>query len=324
MPFELTSLQLTVLALVLFVAVFLAVLFYYLYRHWYHSKVILPRALDWVFLEIQMPKESSEKVEEMKNKGEEEKKTLIAVAEQLFTTISHLSSVKFFKPNEYVSFEIACVDKKVSFFVNCPKHVQELIEKQIQAQYPQAFIEEVEVYNPFQKGGELDAAELKPSKKYYYPVRTYKTMESDPLSSLTNAMSKLDENEGAAIQIIISPATDGWQAKPRHMALEVQQGKNPHIVERGPIYRALSELFYGLSGQMWGKNKNQMQQQNRHDLSGMSSPIHLTPMQQEIVKKLEEKASRSGYRTNIRIITSSTTPGNAHVQLNNFTSVFFQ
>ncbi len=323
MSLELSTIQITILVLAALVATFLVVLFYYGRRHWYHSKIIVPRALNWVFLEIQMPKENSDKKEEMKNKGEEEKKNLIAVAEQLFTTVSHIGGVHFFKPSEFVSFEIACVDKKISFYINCPKHLRELVEKQVSAQYPHAFIEEVRGYNPFQKGGEVLAAELKPAKKYYYPIRTYKSMESDPLNSLTNAMSKLDENEGAAIQFIVSPAEAGWQSKPRHMALEVQQGKNPTMVERNIFIKALVSLFSGFGSNFFGRGQQQ-NQPNRNDLTGYSSPIHLTPMQQEIVKKLEEKASRPGYKTNIRVVTSSAKPGNARLHLNNILSSFLQ
>ncbi len=322
MPFALSTIQITILVLAALVTIFLVVLFYYGHRHWYHSKIIVPRALNWVFLEIQMPKDNSDKKEEMKTKGEEEKKNLIAVAEQLFTTVSHMGGVHFFKPKEFVSFEIACIDKKISFYINCPKHLRELVEKQVLAQYPHAFIERVRGYNPFQKEGQVEAAELRPTKKYFYPIRTYKNMESDPLNSLTNAMSKLGENEGAAIQFIVSPASEGWQNKPRHMALEVQQGKNPSMVERNIFLKAFTGLFSGIGKNLYGQSKQD--QNNRHDLTGMNSPIHLTPMQQEIVKKLEEKASRPGYKTNIRIVTSSTTPGNARVHLHNIMSSFLQ
>lgn len=323
--YEFNLLNLTVLVLGILVATFLVVLFYYVKRHWYHSKVIVPRTLDWVFLEIQMPKENTD--QEQKPKTDEEKKNLIAIAEQLFTTISAAGGEHkgLLHPKDYVSFEIACTEKKISFYINCPKHLQELIEKQVQAQYPAAFIEEIDGYNPFQPQGQIEAVELRPNKKYVYPVRTYKSMESDPLNALTNAMSKLSEDEGAAIQYILSPAGLSWQNKPRHMALEIQQGKNPHLVERGHIHRILRELLYGLGRAAAGKkSKSQSGTNYRNDLSGYHSPIQLTPMQQEIVKRLEEKASRPGFKTNIRLVTSSKHPGSAKVHMNNIVSSFLQ
>jgi hypothetical protein len=291
MPLELSTINIAVLVLIGLIVVFAAVFFYYYKRHIYHTKHVVPRIQDWVFLEILMPKEGSVDKDDQRPKSEEEKKLLIGIAEQLFTTLSESGESKgWLQGRDYYSFEIACTDKKISFYVNCPKHLQQLVEKQIQAQYPHAFIEQVPGYNPFQKDGKVEVEELALNKQSVYPFRTYKTTETDPLNALTNAMSKLSENEGAAIQYVISPAGTGWQGRPRHMALEIQQGKNPEMVERGHIYRMLIGFMRGLGRALAGIGSSNQQNQSSHahkDLSGYSSPIQLTPMQQEIVKKLE-------------------------------------
>jgi len=328
MAFELSTINITVLVLIGLIVIFVAVFFYYFKRHIYHSKHVVPRVKDWVFLEILMPKDNSEDKDQQRPKTEEEKKVLIAVAEQLFATLSNSGESKgWLQGKDYYSFEIACTDKKISFFVNCPRHLQQLVEKQIQAQYPHAYIEQVKGYNPFQKAGTLEVEELELNKQYIYPFRTYKASETDPLNALTNAMSKLDENEGAAIQFVISPAGTGWQGRPRHMALEIQQGKNPELIEKGHAYRLLVGLARGVGSSLAGVGRGDKNFQPSHahkDLSGYASPIQLTPMQQEIVKKLEEKASRPGYKVNVRLVTSSATPGNASMHMRNLLASFLQ
>ncbi len=322
---ELNTIIIASLFLAILVLAFLAFLAYYIHRHWYYSKVILPRTKDWVFLEIQMPKDNSEDKQNNQLNNPEAKKNMIGVAEQLFTALSEISAHNwFFQPKQYISLEIACTEKKISFYINCPRSLQELVEKQLQAQYPHAFIEIVRGYNPFQKGGQIAAAELELNRPYMFPIRTYKTMETDPLNALTNAMSKLGDNEGAAIQFILSPAGHHWQHKPRHLALEIQQGKNPNSVVKGAGAKFASESFGILRDSAFGKNEPTNTQGHHQDLTGMHSAIQLTPMQQEMVKKFEEKASRPGFNTNIRIITSSTTPGAAAVNLNSITSSFLQ
>jgi hypothetical protein len=322
MAFELSTINITLLVLAALVIVFAAVFFYYYKRHVYHTKHVIPRIKDWVFLEIQMPKENAD--EKDKPKTPDEKKLMIAVAEQLFATLSASSEHKgWLLGKDYYSLEIACTDKKIAFYVNCPKHLQELVEKQVLAQYPHAFIEQIKGYNPFQKEGTLEVEELELNRQYIYPFRTYKTSESDPLNSLTNVMSKLQENEGAAIQFIISPAGTSWQGRPRHMALEIQQGKNPELIEKGHAYRLLVGLMRGVGRTLAGNPQGQASHAHK-DLSGYSSPIQLTPMQQEIVKKLEEKASRPGYKTNIRLVTSSAIPGNASMHMRNLLASFLQ
>jgi len=326
MYFELSVINITVLVLIGLTAIFFAVFFYFYKRHIFHTKHVIPRTLDWVFLEIQMPKDVAPEKEQQRQKTEEEKKQMIAVAEQLFTTLSESGESKgWLAGKDYYSFEIACTDKKVSFFVNCPKHLQQLVEKQIQAQYPHAFLEQVKGYNPFVDKGQVEAEELQLNRSYVYPFRTYKNMESDPLNSITNAMSKLQENEGAAVQFIISPAGTSWQSRPRHMALEIQQGKNPELIERGPVYRLLVGMMRGIGRSLaFGGQKNFQPSHAHKDLTGYASPIQLTPMQQEIVKKLEEKASRPGYQINVRLIASSLTPGNASLHMRNLLSSFLQ
>ncbi|MDR1988218.1 MAG: hypothetical protein LBQ24_05850 [Candidatus Peribacteria bacterium] len=45
------------------------------------------------------------------------------------------------------------------------------------------------------------------------PVRTYQKLESDPINNITNAFSKLEEDESAVIQILLKPIVDDWQTK---------------------------------------------------------------------------------------------------------------
>ncbi len=320
---ELNTVVIVIALLAVLVTVFLAVAAYYIHRHWYYAKVIMPRTKNWVFLEIQMPKDNADESNQQLTNNEEGKKNLISVVEQLFTSLSEIShSNWFFQPKDYISFEIACTDKKISFYINCPQYLQELIEKQLQAQYPDAFIEVIRGYNPFQKGGQIAAAELQLNRSYVFPIRTYKLMETDPLNSLTNAMSKLGEGDGAAIQFILSPAGHHWQHKPRHMALEIQQGKNPNTVVKGSGSKVAGEIFGLIKDSTFGKKDPTAG--HHEDLSGLSSPINLTPMQQEMVKRFEEKASRPGFKTNIRVVCSSMNPGAAAVNLNNIVSSFLQ
>ena len=102
--------------------------------------------------------------------------------------------------------------------------------------------------------------------------------------------------------------------------------KNPELIERGHIYRFFWGFRRFFAGAITGTvSKGQSSGSHIHkDLTGYAAPIQLTPMQQEIVKKLEEKASRPGYKANIRLITSSAIPGNAKTHMHNLMSSFLQ
>ncbi len=301
-------------------------LFYFMIMDMRRKKTWAPRILDSVFLEVTLPKENSDPEKE----AQKEEKEIIAIAEQFFSTITTSGEHginHFLGIDEYISLEIGAHSKRISFYINVPKRLQNLVEKQLHAQYPKAQIDEVKPYNIFEKNSATAAAELTLQKDYSFPVRTYKVMESDPLNALTNSLSKLSETEGAAIQLLISPATSHWQGKPRHYALEIQQGRNPDVVTSSTsnkmlngIFRLIGEVFDAFTS----PNKPKQQRQGYIDTSGMHKPLSLTPMQQDMIKKFEEKASRSGFYFNLRVVTSSMSDVSAQSNLKNILSSFMQ
>ncbi|HEV8601283.1 MAG TPA: type IV secretion system DNA-binding domain-containing protein [Patescibacteria group bacterium] len=323
---ELSSSALVIFWLILAaVLVLIAMLLYFLVSDTLRRRTWGPRLLDSVFLEISVPKENAPVDQE----PQKQEKEMIAIAEQFFTTISapdatgvhHLLGI-----NDYISFEMAAVGKKISFFINVPKNLQGLVEKQLHAQYPKAQIDAVKPYNIFQPKSFVSGVELGMQKPYYFPIRSYKSMETDPINSLTNSLSKLSAEEGAAIQILISPAGEHWQQRPRRMALEIQQGRNPELVTASRTQRAFHSGF-----RLFGRGLNDLflskqtkKEMTQYDASGMNKPLSLTPMQQELVKKFEEKSSRPGYKVNIRIITSAPDQASANSHLKSVLSSFMQ
>jgi hypothetical protein len=320
-------------ALILLWLVLLAILgivgffLYFALQDILRKKTWAPRILNSVFLEITIPKENSDQEKEPKK----EEKDIIAIAEQFFATISTDEGRDlnhFLGINEYIGFEIAAHAKKISFYINVPKRLQDLIEKQLQAQYPKAQIDIVKPYNIFSKNSFVAASELNLQKDYSFPIRTYKTLETDPLNALTNSLSKLNAEEGAAIQLLISPATQSWQNKPRSYALSIQQGRNPDVVTASTsnkilnsIFRMSSDVFSEL---LSAKRKSPQQQPGYIDHSGIYKPLQLTPMQQEMIKKFEEKASRAGFKYNLRVVTSGPNQSSADANLRNIQSSFMQ
>lgn len=311
----------TLVVLIGLVVLFFAVFIYYAKHHVYYTKVVAPRTADWVFLEIQMPKEV--KGEDSRGgQNAEERKSAISVGEQLFTALSAVGKGGgLLGSKEYFTFEIACTDKKISFYVNCPRSLQDLVEKQIHAQYPHAFIDQVPIYNPFPEGADVQVVELGLHKPYFYPFRTYKNMESDPLNAVTNAMSKLETDEGAAVQFVLVPGGTDWHKEPRKIASQIQQGKSPESVTKSAFDKFLDALWKAAKQFITGSDGSGS---DKKSLTGEQQPIHLTPMQQEIVKRLEEKASRPGFKANIRIVAASKTAGSAKVHLSNLAAAFLQ
>jgi len=52
---------------------------------------------------------------------------------------------------------------------------------------------------------------LNTSKDFFFPIKTYQQLESDPINNIVGAFSKLEEDESAVIQILLKPIDDNWQ-----------------------------------------------------------------------------------------------------------------
>ncbi len=88
----------------------------------------------------------------------------------------------------------------------------DLVEKQIHGAYPGADIKEVEEYSIFSQTGKVAFAALRLKYSDYFPIRVYRDLPTDPLSSITSVLAKMQGNEGAAVQILIQPTGGKWRS----------------------------------------------------------------------------------------------------------------
>ena len=123
-----------------------------------------------------------------------------------------LGMFKNLKPQPHVSFEMVAQPESIRFFIACHKKYEDLISKQINGAYPDAAVKEVPEYNIFSESGKVAYTALKLKNSDYSPIKTYKDLPTDPLSSLTSALSKMQPGEGAVVQILVSPADDKWKS----------------------------------------------------------------------------------------------------------------
>src|SRR5258708_8878224 len=130
-------------------------LFYYIFVNLMRKKTWAPRILDSVFLEISIPKENTDQ----ENEPQKEEKNIIAIAEQFFSTITTTSDERdishFLGIDEYITFEVGAHKKNISFYLNVPKTLQNLIEKQLHAPSPQAQRDAAYPYNIFNENSQL-------------------------------------------------------------------------------------------------------------------------------------------------------------------------
>ncbi len=291
-------------------SLFLSALFRYL-----RIRNMVPRSLSMITLSISVPREVKPITEEAKK----EEKDIISVAEQMYSNLYAIKKgglASLLYGPDFISIETVSRDGSIYFYVSVPRKYANYIEKIIHSQYPKALIKESGDYNMFKPGYFVKGAYVKMAKKNYFPIKTYQKMEADPMDAITNSLSKLSEDEGAAIQIIIRPASKKWMLKGRKIAKEmIQKGKT--------LNEATSPFFV----KMFANSKtpdpltffSKPQEPRSQD-----TPDRISQMQEEFAKILEEKSNKLGFETCIRIITSAKTAERAEMNLENLKGAFTQ
>lgn len=198
---QVVSVIMTVIFSVLFIAIF-AVFIYMLFQ-WFKHRNREKVALEFVTLLVRVPKDNETKID---------------AADQLFASLYTLKKTGFFswtKAEDLFSFELVALQEEISFYMNCPKRIRDLVEKQIHGAYPNADIKETDEVNIFSKKGKVAFTSIKLDKSTFLPIKMYKDLPTDGLSLITSALSKMGPGEGAIVQILLQPESRGWQNRAR-------------------------------------------------------------------------------------------------------------
>ncbi|MFA5318486.1 MAG: type IV secretory system conjugative DNA transfer family protein [Patescibacteria group bacterium] len=268
-------------------------------------------------LSVRVPKESPRDLD--KEETVQALQEDIAVGESMFSMIGGMkANPKGFKSwllgahNDF-SFEIVAYNKLISFYVTAPRNMRRLLEQEIYARYPEAAIEDAVDYNIFTSASKPKAASLKLKRSNMFPIRTYKNMDVDPMDSIINAMAKLREGEGAAVQIIVKSAHRSWRSRAHRILKEVRKGKTLTEAIKMSGY---SRIFSGAS-----KAGNVLMQKEKGQAENIQ---HMTQAEEDGLKAIEEKMSKAGLDVNIKIVVSSDNEGQSQVYLDNIIDSFNQ
>lgn len=294
-----------------------------LLRLYFHHRERLRYAFKRKIYLVILPKEAEE--EARKKETTDQKKDIkeaIAVMETLFASFTGIKRVKdwtypFYKfkkfwtgSHRYLALEIVQEKNLIKFYVVAPEKLGEYVEQQIHAEFPNAEIEEVTDYNIFHPQGVILGTYLKPTQSPYLPIKTFKKLDADPTEGLLNNLSKLKEDEGAAIQIFIKPASHKWQGRLLKIAHELHYGKKLgqalHKVSFANIigtvvlfpFKLLGKIFNAImeSGKKGGPVESE---QNK------TAPVRLMQREEEIVKSIEEKITKAAFEVNLNVMASA-------------------
>lgn len=272
-----------------------------------------------VTLKIRLAREESQKDKEKSE--EKDFKEKIAIMEQFYRNIHELSELslantihtKLFQ-DDIITLEYIAKNKKVDFYCIINKRYQELIGKQITSYYPNADITIDEPINIQPKKNKLKCYFAYTKNQDFFPIKTYKTLENDPLNDLTNIFSKFEDDDVASIQFSIRPFSGKkWQKKTEAAGIEMFSGKSPSKMK----LPGLGFLGSFLNAMVFGPKDMKDQQSQDSGPYGGGGYVRMLQTREEIAKRIGEKAGQVFFTTIVRVMGSSSTKARAVAITNN-------
>ena len=238
---------------------------------------------------------------------------ILSQAQVMYNIIAS-TATKGFKSKMYgqrhLSFEIVAREGLVHYYTVVPSVLIDVVRQAVAAAYPSARLEEVAEHSIFSQVGKISGTiggEFTLKKNFVYPIATYQESKRDASRALLNALSAAGREDGAAIQVMLRPARDGWTKSSVEAAGKISKDKGVKTGVGGLI--APKDLMEAL----WkppetGEKKPEDKQ--------------LTSLEQATVDAIEEKTRYPGYEVLIRVVVSSNTAAHSQALLKNIVSAF--
>lgn len=208
---------------------------------------------------------------------------------------------------KHFSFEIVGSKGFVYLYAGVPLDMVEVIKQAIVSAYPSARLEEVAEHNIFNEVGKLSGTvggELNLKESFAYPIATYQDIKRDALQALLNALSTLEREDGAAIQILFRPADSSWRKQASSLASKKRKGEDKGINASLLAKQMVTALV------------------KPPEPKEESKPKELSSLEQSVLDAIDDKTRHTGFEVAIRVVASSNISQRSQAILNNIVASF--
>lgn len=283
---------------------------YFLYRQSLREAKNYERGLKMIPLRIHLPP-TSDDIEGGGRDARDVTQEAISQAQVMYNIIAS-TATKGFKSKlfgqRHIAFEVTVKAGMVNYYVVVPVVLVDVIRQAVSAAYPAASLEEVEEQNIFSQTGRISGTiggELTLKNDYSYPIATFEESKRDAMIALLNALSGASKEDGAAIQILLRPAPEGWSKSSSKATQKIRQGKKSK--GGAPIGTGILEMLWKPPAP--GEKKE-------------GGDHQVTSLEQSHIDSIEEKTRYPAYETLIRVIASSNTAAQSQTLVKNIVAAF--
>lgn len=221
------------------------------------------------------------------------------------------------KKQKWFSLEVVSLEGYIQFLIRCESEFRDLVEAAIYAQYAEAEITEVEDYVDIIAGNypnektDIYGIEFQLAQSDAFPIRTYPSFEyniskdlvfSDPMAAILENFSRIGKGENLLLQIIIEPASNDWKEKGIELVKKIVANKKEAPKESIiSTVGQIPQLVLQEAINVWEWNFPVGDEKKAKEATE-GKVSDLTPGAKDTVQAIEDKISKIGFKTKIRVI----------------------
>ena len=266
---------------------------------------LFKRKMKWMILEIKIPRNIEKTPKAM---------------ESVFSALHAIRykgvdlEDKYFRGEETMWFtcELVGYAGGVHFFIRFPEAARNLVESAIYSEYPDAELVESEDYTKLMPDVlpsdiyDVWGQDFVLARESAYPIQTYEFFEEnvserrlDPISAITEAMSRLKEGEAMWIQYLIRPVPDDWKKEGEAIRDKMMERKKES--PRGFIQGLVEGLVQFLKNLSFAAAEHPvwLAEAKKEEKFKM---LHLSPGENNVLKGVERKISKLGFECALRLL----------------------
>ncbi len=274
-------------------------------------------AKNLVYLRVTLPRSDSKLDKERETKKDFKEK--IGMMSMFYKAIHKLSEaglkdtfLNAIFAHSKISLELVYNKWEVYFYITTYKNYQNLITQHLTSMYTDAEILSIDPKKDYinlkEKWYFLKAASLWKEHNDFFPIKTFKYLEDDPLNNFSNVFGWLDKSDKAVFQIVIKPEKSSYNEKAIKASRDVAKWKykrNRKLANLGIIFKPLWFLFNPIVALISGPD-NMVGWWNSAPWASEGDAYKIfNQAETEAQKIMWESASQPAFNSSIRILVSS-------------------
>lgn len=222
-------------------------------------------------------------------------KEVMTLMQQWYVSMQSIGFVKD-KEDSYFSLEIALPEgsNDIAFYVAVPQAFTDHFEKSLVGTFPELRVESCpNDFNIFSAHSVVSISQGRPTVSAALPLKTFKDIEGDALTTLLSAFTKIKKDgEGACVQMIVHPHDDVTQKKFTRTLDDMKKGLSwKRALDRESM---LKDTFLIAKDLLFGGEKKDENGVRKHE-------------DEEIMKELQKKLSSSMMKVTLSLVVAAET-----------------